>query len=355
MNKNEVVKYHNDFNKINLPSFTALEQNILMGVISKMRDLKDEKTITFYPQELKEFSDKNHTNTEILSVVRVIRDKFFKSDFTILIEYPERNLKAHKTINLFRNFIIYEYVDTEQIERVELKLDDDFAYLLDNLVGNFTSFQLTEFLSLKSKYSKTLYRLLKQYKNTGKCLIYSQNFDGFRAFMDIPKSYKQRDIDSRVLDICMAELCTERDLFNPNAKPIFENLTFKKIKDPQGRGRGGKVIGIEFYFTAEKERTTQYEQEKDLKALEKEMKKNLYEQEPQLNIFGEVVNELTPYIHKHFYMKNQYNNLDDTCKILDIQQTQNKIYVTAINQETNKTFNLTFDSLQHLKNALKLD
>lgn len=353
MNKNEVVKYHNDFNKINLPSFTAQEQNILMGIISKMKDLQDEELITFYPQELKEFSDKNYTNNEILSVVRVLRDKFFKADFTILIEHE--TYIAEKIINLFKEFTIYKDKDTLNIDRVEMSVNKNFSYLLDNLVGNFTSFQLTEFLSLKSKYSKTLYRLLKQYKNTGKCLIYSQNFDGFRAFMDIPKSYLQADIDKKVLNICMAELCTERDLFNPNAKPIFENLTFKKIKDPQGRGRGGKVIGIEFYFTAEKERTTQYEQEKDLKALEKEMKKNLYEQEPQLNIFGEVVNELTPYIHKHFYMKNQYNNLDDTCKILDIQKTQNKIYVTAINQETNKTFNLTFDSLQHLKNALKLD
>lgn len=353
MNKNEVVKYHNDFNKINLPSFTAQEQNLLMGIISKMKDLQDEELITFYPQELKEFSDKNYTNNEILSVVRVLRDKFFKADFTILIEHE--TYIAEKIINLFKEFTIYKDKDTLNIDRVEMSVNKNFSYLLDNLVGNFTSFQLTEFLSLKSKYSKTLYRLLKQYKNTGKCLIYSQNFDGFRAFMDIPKSYLQADIDKKVLNICMAELCTERDLFNPNAKPIFENLTFKKIKDPQGRGRGGKVIGIEFYFTAEKERTTQYEQEKDLKALEKEMKKNLYEQEPQLNIFGEVVNELTPYIHKHFYMKNQYNNLDDTCKILDIQKTQNKIYVTAINQETNKTFNLTFDSLQHLKNALKLD
>lgn len=353
MNKNEVVKYHNDFNKINLPSFTAQEQNILMGIISKMKDLQDEELITFYPQELKEFSDKNYTNNEILSVVRVLRDKFFKADFTILIEHE--TYIAEKIINLFKEFTIYKDKDTLNIDRVEMSVNKNFSYLLDNLVGNFTSFQLTEFLSLKSKYSKTLYRLLKQYKNTGKCLIYSQNFDGFRAFMDIPKSYLQADIDKKVLNICMAELCTERDLFNPNAKPIFENLTFKKIKDPQGRGRGGKVIGIEFYFTAEKERTTQYEQEKDLKALEKEMKKNLYEQEPKLNIFGEVVNELTPYIHKHFYMKNQYNNLDDTCKILDIQKTQNKIYVTAINQETSKTFNLTFDSLQHLKNALKLD
>ncbi|EAI7238623.1 replication initiation protein, partial [Campylobacter upsaliensis] len=33
----EIVKYHNDFNKIKLPSFTEQEQNLLYGILLKIK------------------------------------------------------------------------------------------------------------------------------------------------------------------------------------------------------------------------------------------------------------------------------------------------------------------------------
>ncbi|MBZ7982826.1 replication initiation protein [Campylobacter sp. RM12640] len=368
----ELVKYHNDFNKIKIPSFTAQEQNILMGIISKIRDLQSDNIITFYPNELKEFSTQNYTNDEILSIVRILRDKFFKADFTIIKEY--KNAIAEEIFNLFSKFTIYKHIETLEIERVELSVNNEFSYLLNDLLGNFTSFQLSEFMALKSKYSKSLYRLLKQYKHTGKCLIYKNDWQGFCDFISIPKDYNQSKIDEKILKPAILELGGETNLFNTK-EPIFPNLTFTKIKDKKGRGRGGKVVGIEFYFTAQQEvkqeqkqatttqqNATQSNENKvnniinDLANKAKDFNKPAQKKEPQmleqrLGFGGRIVTDLDAYVDLHFKSFNEMYKTDDTCKIKTLKQNDDcTISMTALNQYTNKNFYLNFENFENFKN-----
>ncbi|ULO04537.1 replication initiation protein [Campylobacter sp. RM12651] len=361
----ELVKYHNDFNKVKIPSFTAQEQDILMGIICKMRDLREDEVITFYPNELRKFSDRNNSNNELFEVISVLRNKFFKADFTIIIDYPKENLRAYETINLFRRFTIYENQITKQLEKIELQIESRFSYLLNELIGNFTSFELPEFLELKSKYSKSLYRILKQYRNTGKCLIYKNDWQDFCDFMNIPKSYLQADIDKKVLQPAFLELGRET-----NKEPIFKNLSYKKIKDPKGRGRGGKVIGIEFYFTAQQEvkqeqkqeTTTQSNENKvnniinDLANKAKDFNKPAQKKEPQMleqriGFGGRIVTDLDAYVDLHFKSFNEIYKADDTCKIKILKQNDDgTISMTALNQYTNKNFYLNFESFDNFKN-----
>lgn len=368
----EIVKYHNDFNRVKIPNFTAQEQNILMGIISKIRDLQDDEVITFYPSDLREFSDRNNSNNEFYEIIKTLKDKFFKADFTIIIDYPEKNLRAYKTINLFRHFIIYEYKNTGQLEKIELKVDNEFSYLLNDLLYNFTSFELPEFLSLKSKYSKIIYRLLKQYKSTGKCLIYKNDWEGFLSFIDAPKSYKTKDIDKNILDMAIKELGGETNLFTDitSKKPIFENLTYTKIKDKKGRGRGGKVIGIEFYFIAQQEvkqeqkqaTTTQSNENKvnntinDLANKVKDFNRPAQKKEPQIlekriNYFGQVVSDLDAYVHQHFTTYNEYSTMKETCKIMSaFQNNDGSITTSNYNPYTQKYFEMKFENFENFKN-----
>lgn len=376
----ELVKYHNDFNKIKIPSFTAQEQDILMGIISKIRDLQNDEIITFYPNELREFSDRNNSNNEFYKIISTLRNNFFKADFTIIIDYPKENLRAYETINLFRRFTIYEDKITKQLEKIELQIDNNFSYLLNDLLGNFTSFELPEFLELKSKYSKTLYRLLKQYKNTGKCLIYKNDWQGFCDFLEIPKNYGIGVIDQKILKPAILELGGETNLFNTK-EPIFENLSYTKIKDPKGRGRGGKVIGIEFHFTAQQEvkqeqkqatttqqNTTKSNENKvnniinNLANKVKDFNRPAQKKEPQIlekrtNFAGKEVTDLDAYSEQHFYA---YNKLDseicgydvyDPCKLKILKQCDNgKVVVEAYNCEKYNSFRMDFESFQHFKN-----
>ena len=107
-------------------------------------------------------------------------------------------------------------------------------YILNKLnidTGNWTQFEFFEFATLKSVYSKTVYRFLKQYRKTG---FWKVDLEDFRNLLSIPKSYKPTHIDSRVLKPVMTELPS-----------IFKGLKVHKIKS---RRRGNQLLGYEFTF-----------------------------------------------------------------------------------------------------------
>lgn len=347
----DLVIYHNDFNKIKLPNFGSQEQNILMGIISKIRNAKTNEKIVFYPQELLEFSTDNFTSNELQNILTTLKAKFFKADFTILVKKDE--LFGVKTINLFSEFVLW-YHDKEHtnFKSLELQVNPQFKYLVQELTGYFTKFELTEFMGLTSKYSKTLYRILKQFRNTGEVDIFKNDWQGFCDIMGIPKDYIQGKIDERILKPALKELSAEPNLFN-QTQTIFKNLKYKKIKDPKGRGRGGKVIGIIFTFDKEPNRN---EFKEELEAIQNLKQTIEPQQEKQHPLTGETINELTPYIGRHFRVRNTFLGGYDTCKIKELNKTPSgQIYGVAINQENNSTFELNFESLSHLKNALNLD
>lgn len=356
-----IVKYHNDLNKIKLPNFSSQEQNMLMGIICKVKEHSTSEKIKFTPAELLEFSTDNLTNKALGDMLFILRDKFFKADFTILIEDKERDLVGRKTINLFEEFILWynkEDVNYDNLLSVELKLNPQFRYLIEELTANFTRFELEEFMSLSGKYTKTLYRLLKQFRNTGEVTIYKNNFQEFCDFMGIPKTYPMGVIDQKILNPAIKELSAEPNLFTNEKQTIFKNLTYKKIKDPKGRGRGGKVIGIEFYFKAEPKRDEFKEIIQNLAKTEKEMEKHSG-REPKFHILtGEEVTELTAFIDCHFSIINQEYGGYDTCKIKDLkyidENGNKKIWALMLNQENSKNFEMFFDSINHMRNALKI-
>lgn len=357
-----IVKYHNDFNKIKLPNFSSQEQNMLMGIICKVKEHSENKKIEFTPSELLEFSTDNLTNKALGDMLFILRDKFFKADFTILIEDKERDRIGRKTINLFEEFILwYHKEDTnyDNLLSVELKLNPQFRYLIEELTANFTRFELEEFMSLSGKYTKTLYRLLKQFRSTGEVTIYKNNFQEFCDFMGIPESYPMGMIDKRILNPAIKELSSEPNLFANEKQTIFKNLTYKKIKDPKGRGRGGKVIGIEFYFTPEPKRNEFKEMIQNLARTEKEMEKNSGK-EPKIHIItGEEVTDLDGYKDRHFRINNKEFGGYDTCKITDLKYIEHEgkkqIWALMLNQENYSAFEMFFDSIAHMKNALKLN
>lgn len=247
---NQLVKYHNDFNKIRLPSFTEQEQNMLCGIFSKMRNKGCEEPVRFTPQELLKFSTERLTNKALGDLLTVLREKFFKANFTILIDDKERGLIGTEVINLFSSFKLWynkDDVSYKNLLWVEMITNPRFEYILNDLKKQFTGFELEEFIALSGKYTKTLYRLLKQYRSVGKATF---EWSEFLHVMDVPKDYKMCDIDKRILKPAVKELTSERNLFDQKRIP-FVNLAYDKVKERTARGRGGKVIGITFTFKPE--------------------------------------------------------------------------------------------------------
>ncbi|WP_261796649.1 replication initiation protein [Enterococcus durans] len=131
---------------------------------------------------------------------------------------------------MFTDFEIHGEVDDPY---VDIKVHEKALPLLNNL-ESWVRFSLTEFRDLNSSYAKTMFRLLKQYRTQGWAEFSKEDF---LELLDIPKSYRQTNINQFVLKPIKEELT-----------PLFKGLTIRK---KYGKGRGKPVIGYRFTWKAE--------------------------------------------------------------------------------------------------------
>ena len=120
----------------------------------------------------------------------------------------------------------------------------DFAYLINEFTGDFTQFELDEFLYLRGKYTKILYRLLKEFRDKG---YYIKKWQDFKDLMGIPESMSQNMIETRILKPCVEKLSETIKTHLFDARIPFENLSYKLKKESSKRGKA-QVTHIEFYF-----------------------------------------------------------------------------------------------------------
>lgn len=361
---NEIVKYHNDFNKIQLPSFNEIEQNLLCFLLTKIKEKQKNEMITLYPKDLRGFSEKNLSNREVTEILNSFENKFFKADFTIILKDEVRNLIGKMRVNLFNYFVIWkEWRDKynmelgildawEEFTHIEIQVNEHFEYLVNQLTANFTAFELTEFIALSGKYTKTLYRLLKQYRATGKVYF---KWEEFCRIMDIPENYRQSEVDKKILNPAIKELSKERTLFDQKRTP-FENLSYTKIKG-KGRGQGGPVIGIEFTFMPQ---ISENKQQK-IQVLEEE--KQILEQKLQISeTKRQETNQAYTDLMNRYNMNQEFGNYigrsfsnekGETIQIKDIVRGFNTIKVQFENRENGKTFMKEFESEKHIDNYLE--
>lgn len=257
---NEVVKYHNDLNNISLNSLTENQINILFTIFAKIEN-KDTKTIKFPISQIIEISGISTTNKEYLE--KTIFNQFDKLQ-TLKIKYSNDDGTAQEVI------FPRVHIDKKR-EFLSVKVSEAFAYIFNNLVSNFTRFELAEFVNLSGKYTKTIYRLLKQFRSTG---YFKIEFERFKEILDIPKSYKRMsDIESDIIKPAIKELTAERNLFD-QARIPFRKLNYEKGKT---KGKGNKITHLIFTFTPEN--TDNKEQKaikKDLKAIEQRREQKAY-------------------------------------------------------------------------------
>ena len=248
-----VVAYSNDLKQISLGTLNEQEQNLLFSLLVRLKD-KGHAPVVFSNTDLAKMVVKNYTAKELTKLVLSLRDHFFKLDFTQIIPQGDGG-RVLKTINLFKTMEIKLDSD-EEISILTLEVNEHFEYILSKLKSNFTKFELANFLVLKGKYSKTLFRLLTQYKNMGKAYkqpVNSITFDwkNFKELMGIPKSsiYTTARIEKQILEPAIGEISwTQIDIltnYNGVEFPYFINLQYKKIKKNPTK-KTSPVVKIEF-------------------------------------------------------------------------------------------------------------
>lgn len=220
---NEIVKYNNYMNSLVFKKFKAVELDLLMVLCNRLRN-NGTNTIVLSFSELKKLSgDTKHGNKEYINSLKSMNKKLM--DIICEIEVDGKIVM----------FVLFPTFEIDSLnETLTVCVNERFKFILNEITKNFTRFELHEFVGLNSKYSKNLYRLLKQFKTTGK---YEVSLKEFREKMDCPESYDNKYVMDLIIKPSLQEL-----------KKYFQNLT---CEPKYAAKRGRPVTGYIFTFTSE--------------------------------------------------------------------------------------------------------
>lgn len=236
---NEIVEYENDLNKIKLGILTEKEQDLFFTLIYKARGQETEN-INLDFLELKHLIEVKH-NDRFLNHLTELSIKLLQ--LTQTVKLPDGKIVI---FNLFNRFII----DPAQ-SKLTIKVSEDFKFILNDL-KQFTVLELKQLIQLKSKYLKTIYRLLSQFKSSA---WFEITIEDFKTILEIPDTYKMSDIDKQILNPCLIEL-----------SECFKKLKIEKKK------KGVKVSSLRFTWAKKTEK-----KEKAITSKEKQLKeKGIY-------------------------------------------------------------------------------
>lgn len=220
------VKYNNDLNSIPLRNFNSTELDLFMTICANIKE-KGTDIVTFDFDKLRELSKYEPTSLKRFSDDL---DRTYKKliELNIRIDYENGSFERFTLFNRYK-------VDMDT-KSLEIQVNENFKYILNDLnLGNFTRFELKEYTSINSTYSKALYMRLKQWKSTGKWEV---SLEEFKRVLAVPESYQMTNIDKRILEPALKDL-----------KPFFKGLKVFKL-DNKGKlsGRGRPVKMIRFTF-----------------------------------------------------------------------------------------------------------
>ncbi|HEC1560089.1 TPA: replication initiation protein [Campylobacter upsaliensis] len=254
--KNSKIVYRNEMNSIRFPNFSAMDFNLFFTIcyfgIKQNNKRKILRGFKIHFDDLRVFmpqiKNKKRFFDEIAKFVRyklnLIGVNVFEYD-----EVLEENGVLRKIDNGKRKLkgavFIKKFILDEEKEELYLEFTS-YAYSLLNEFGNFMSFDMNEFCSFENKYTKTLFRLLKQYENSNthtdeanpNIKAITMTKDEFIKFMDTPSNYKMSHLDCFVLVPSLKEL---------NGKSSsLKNLTYEKLYTWNNERK--KVTGFQFIF-----------------------------------------------------------------------------------------------------------
>lgn len=333
-----IVKYDNKLNLIPFKGMTKLENDIFFALLYKLREQGTEELNLEFSELKRLIGFQGQRNAYVNKLIENVSKKISQS----IIQYD--TAEATEFFSIFRVLRVPKQGDT----CIQAKISETFAFMINNLKQGFTAFELAEFNRLQSRYSQTLYRLLKQFKHTG---FLKMEWEKFKEIMDIPVKMKMNDIDSEILKPVMRELQTVRCEYNTIT---FQDLTYLKTKTP---GMGNKITGIEFYFLPISEKDDKYNKNTQLKdavaANSGSINNNLQHKKlaKQLeNIVLENTQQfIESYINKNFIIPKRNDNSGvDILKLVKVVPVKNRKKDEANSVRYKATFKNIEDGYQTL-------
>lgn len=316
----EIVKYHNDINSINFAGFKEKEIDILFTLMLKSKE-STEKEIVVSFGEFNRLIDGEQNKARIKKYILETSKKLKKIDQ--VLELPDGRIRI---------FSLFDFIEIDPNKKiVTFGINNDFKYLLNNLVGNFTLFELRELVQLKGYYPKRIFTMLKQWESTKKLII---DIKEFRNNLGIPEKYRMSDIRKDIIKPCLEELKSnfyKLEVLEKKVGRQVETLEFtwktkrkKDIIDIQPIKKKKSVLGekdLQEYQTQTEEviKENLLDPIVELKKISKVEYENLYRE--YLERLGE---KHTPYMKKAFDTMNK-----SRYKVIEFEQkeyVQTRVY-----------------------------
>ena len=330
----KIVVYSNDLNQISLGSLKEQEQNLFFSILVKLKD-KGHEPVFFDTTELNNMLSKHYTESQLTAFVKGLKDHFFKLDFRTEKVLSNGDIEEDN-INLFKYMRIRYNEDRTVIKELEIEVNERFEYMLNQLKANFTAFELANFLILNSKYSKTLFRLLKQYRTQG---WWQVELKEFKRLLQVPKTYQMTHIDNKIIKPSIKELTWDNgqtDMltdYRGAERPCFKNLSVEKIKG-KGRGRGGAVVALKFTWEPELVEKKQITQCQEVQQPQIDQDKPI--EQPQTDTENEFLNMSAGEFARYYCTAMKDTKTDKTALICALGARQDKDEISRLVEEMSR-------------------
>ena len=200
MEDKDLVKYNNVLNKLNIGKLEEKELELFFALCLELKE-KGTDEVFINITDFKNRYNMGRSNTRFEKYLEVVLNKFLETKLII------KTAKTLEIGNFFRKFKL-EFENNILFVQV----DNDYKFILNDLVEMYTQFNFKQYQELKSKYAKRLMPKLSQWNGTKK-IEYKKN--DLYEILGASESYKN-DISSfnkRILKPATSEL-----------KKIFYNL-----------------------------------------------------------------------------------------------------------------------------------
>lgn len=314
MEKNDIVKYNNSLNKLKMGKLEEKELELFFALCLELKE-KGTDDVFINITDFKNRYNMGRSNVRFEKYLEVVLDKFLETKMII------KTAKTLEMGNFFRKFKI-----DFQKNLLYVQVDNDYSFILNDLVEMYTQFSFKQYQELKSKYAKRLMPRLAQWNGTKS--IEFEKEDLFEI-LGASESYKNdlSSFNKRILKPASTEL-----------KTVFYNLKVKPIKN-NNKNTTNKIKSYLFSWSTKPKEIIEVAEEvktleisKTLKTLLNEASKN-----SKLEILEKP--STIEYLLKHY---------EESIIILGIRQLLNSNIKTKI--KTRKYITAVLDKLREQEN-----
>lgn len=310
----DIVKYNNDLNKLNMASLKEKELELFYAICLELKEKGTNTVVVDITEFRKAFNIPAVNKKRFSEYLENTQDKFLS------LKYALRTEKRLK-----KGVFFYDFDADLEENKMTIKINPEYAYILNGIVDYYTQFSFKEFQSLKCKYSKLLLPKLCQWNGTKKLEIEKEEMF---EILGVPESYKKdiSNFNKKVIKPIKEEL-----------PKIFSNLKIKTIKKST-RNTKNEIKSYLFTWT---EKTKEIKDAEEIKSIEiSKTLKTLLDtaiKNPKLEILEKP--SVVEYLLRHY---------KENIIILGIKQLLNSNITTKI--KTRKYITTMLDKLQVTEN-----